>query len=64
MLVLSREVATVMSNAIMLTEYMNKELRYILFSQVPLNSNYIEESQYFDQSQQNILFSGNRYKLY
>lgn len=48
MLVLSRQVTTVMSNAIMLTEYMNKELWYILFFQVPLNANYTVELQYFD----------------
>lgn len=48
MLVLNREVTTVMSNAIMLTEYMNKELWHILFSQVPLNSNYTEELQDLD----------------
>lgn len=37
-----------MSNAIMLTEYVNKELWYILFSQVLLNANYTAKLQYFD----------------
>ena len=48
MLVLSRKATTVMSDAIMLTEYMNKELWYILFSQVPLNANQTSKLQYFD----------------
>lgn len=48
MLVLSRKITTVISNAIMLTEYMNKELWYILFSQVPLNANYTAKLPYFD----------------
>lgn len=37
-----------MQNVIILTEYMNKEIWYILFSQVPVNASYTAKFQYFD----------------
>lgn len=48
MIVLSRDITTAMSNAIMLAEYTKKKCHSTFVSQIPLNDNYTAELQNFD----------------